>query len=377
MQFVGRGSFKELIRLIKSEKYENIFLVTGKNSFDNNKKGVQFLEQLKKFNFKRFNDFTVNPKSVDLLVGLNQIKDFNPDVIIGIGGGSPMDIAKLLSIYKGVDDKGELEDLIRKNDTESKRKVPLILVPTTAGSGSEDTHFSVVYIDNKKYSVADLSLLPDYVILDSEFLDEIPSSLAAVTALDAFSQAIESYWAVGSTEISRNYSIIAIDLIVQNYNGLFKKMDINVLNNMQLAANYAGKAINISKTTAAHAISYGITSKYGVPHGHAVALTIGMFIDYNNKNTPELYHDPDKFQDYLERGKLLFKALGINNSQEGVLLIRDMLSMAGLSYKLSELGMTDKSEIESLCDGVNLERLSNNPYSIEKEDLMNILQKVF
>jgi len=193
----NRGSSGQLPLILKEWKCNKLFLVTGKKSFDNSAKCKNILADLSHLEILRHSDFQVNPKIEDIKIGADRAKEFGPEAIVAIGGGSVMDTAKLIAI--AMNGKVDLESQIKAGLPPPRRTIPLVLIPTTAGSGSEATHFAVVYIDNRKYSVADLSLLPDAVILDAEFTDKIPKYLTAVTAFDALSQAVESYWALGST----------------------------------------------------------------------------------------------------------------------------------------------------------------------------------
>lgn len=178
--------------------------------------------------------------------------------------------------------------------------------------------------------------MPEYAILDSQFVENNPKYLKACTAMDTFCHAIESYWAKKSTAISRSYAKEAMILCKNNIEKYVNSNDEVVANNMLKASNLAGKAINISRTTAAHALSYKITSEYGIPHGHAVSLTIVKLIEMNSKE--------------CQYAKDIYNIIGFKNSVE---YFENLFKNIGLETSLEELGITD---IQTIVDSINIER---------------------
>ena len=158
---------------------------------------------------------------------------------------------------------------------------PLVCIPTTAGTGSEATHFAVIYVDGKKKSIASQQLLPDVVILDPQLTDNMPAYVSACSGFDALCQA--TYWSRAATPLSQLYAALTIKVLIVELPQAVNSNSRLVRDKMQMAANWAGKAINISKTTAPHAMSYVITQEFGIPHGHAVALTLGKFFTLHEK----------------------------------------------------------------------------------------------
>ena len=148
-----------------------------------------------------------------------------------------------------------------------------IAIPTTSGTGSESTSIAVIYYNGKKLSIDHGSLLPQITILDYNFLITLSDYQKKSTMLDSLCQAIESYWSIGATNDSKKYSKQCISLILKNYKDYIENKYGSYKEIIE-ASNYSGKAINISKTTAAHAMSYKITTMYNISHGHSVALCI-------------------------------------------------------------------------------------------------------
>lgn len=151
-----------------------------------------------------------------------------------------------------------------------------IAIPTTSGTGCESTQFAVVYKEGKKISLDSEELLPNVAILDGNLISSLSDLQKRCTLLDAMCQCIESHWSINSTEESRKYSLTGLKAILSNYEQYLKN-DLETNKNMLTGANLSGRAINITRTTAPHALSYVITKEYGVPHGCAVALTIIEF----------------------------------------------------------------------------------------------------
>ena len=335
----------------------NIFFVTGKKSFElsGSKAYVEKNISLgKKINC--FNNFSSNPKFDDVKKGLNLFRKDSYDCIVAIGGGSVIDMAKLIAFYS--------ERGIEKFDTylpvTQRIKYPIIAIPTTAGSGSEETHFAVVYNKGIKYSVAHPSLKPTHKILVPELAFNCPNEQKLTSALDAFCQAIESYWSRYANEKSKKYSLIALTLLIENLENGLVKNDFNAFKKIVEASNYAGKAINISKTTACHALSYYFTSKFNVPHGKAVALIMPFIFQYHYINMPDstimkrlIQHLDFKSNDYIGEFKKFFKKIGLNDD-------------------FQTFGIDVENNIDELVKNVNQERMKNNPINIELNKLFEI-----
>lgn len=306
-------------------------------------------------------------------LGINLIKQTNPDLIIAIGGGSVIDMAKLINILAS--QHTDNFEIVKNNQRIQNKGLPLIAIPTTAGTGSEATHFAVVYIDKVKYSLAHEYILPDYAIIAPALSYNLPRHIIASSGLDALSQAIESYWAIGSTIESKQYAAEAISLILPAIKKAVCEQNKPAIYSMAIAANLAGKAINISKTTAAHALSYPITTHFNIPHGHAVALTLGKFFIINS-----LYNAND-IQDkrgeiYLNKTmKELFTLFGCNDAQSCCAKWYKLVAQLGLKNEPRQVGIKSKREITIISDNINIERLSNNPVEINKDTIEKILKQ--
>ena len=188
------------------------------------------------------------------------------------------------------------------------------------------------------------------VILDPQFTESLPPSITAISGVDALCQAIESCWSINSTRQSKKYAKEAIAIILSNLKSAVKNPSHRNRLNMVKAANLAGKAINISKTTAPHALSYTLTSNFNVPHGQAVSVFLPPFLEYNYQYCKDIYKLKNK--------------------------ILELMMDIGLKITLSELGIHKKTDLKKILDNVDTERLINNPRKITKSDLKNIIKQI-
>lgn len=282
----------------------------------------------------RFSDFTSNPDYEDIKSGVKVIRRSKCDFIVAIGGGSSIDTAKSIKYYNHIN-------------------LPLMAVPTTSGTGSEATHFAVIYRNGKKQSVADKKLLPEYVILQANTLKTLPLYQKKCTMLDALCQAIESWWSKRATPESILYSQKAIYLILSNMKSYLQN-DNDGNTKMLIAANLAGKAINITTTTAPHAMSYKLTSLYGLPHGHAVAICL-----------PKVWRYMKDFND-------IANALGTEHYEDAVAFFEEMLS----DLEILPPQNIDASDLEILTQSVNLPRLNNNPVRLNKKAIKELYREI-
>ena len=373
IELFGRGCINELNKSLKRLGCSRVLLITGKTSYEKSPKRKEVESNLDGFLVQRYCNIDINPDIENLISGVRVANQFNPDIIVGIGGGSVLDTAKLLSILPV--DESEIRDIITGIKRIPARIKHLILVPTTSGSGSEATQFAVSYIGKKKYSVSSTGMLPDMVFLDSEFTDTMPKELTATTAFDAISQAIESFWAVGATRESMNYASESITGIINIFNSLLTHPTSESRDKMMIASHLAGKAINISKTTGPHAISYALTKNFGIPHGIAVMLTLAAFVEFNTNLNSSLLNRQIDVTEYKQRIIKLLQLMQVKNIMGTTIKINKMIEQAGLKPGLKNFGISNPEDLVLLSENVNIERLNNNPLSINRSQLLMILNK--
>lgn len=373
--YTGDSVASDFENLLKKDFPKKIFLVTGNNSYKTSGAEEYFSNTFKKYSFVHFCNFTENPKIEDVEQGIKLFKQNNCDYVIAIGGGSVIDMAKLINI--GQANVNDLKCLILDNKKIEHPGKKIIAIPTTSGAGSEATHFAVIYIESKKYSLTHIEyLLPDCVFLIPKLTYSLSKYQTAVSGIDALAQGIESYWSINSNDKSKLISEAAIKLIIENLPLVINKDDIKARDQMLLASYLAGKAINITKTTGAHAMAYIFTTKFNIPHGHAVALTLASWYELNcNTNDSNIYDK--RGTNYVIKTMhdltLLFKK-GDNNISDS--FIENFIKDIGLEVRLSKLKVKI-NDLPIILQNINLERLSNNPRVITLDELRHMLDNIY
>ena len=346
-----------------------ILIVRGNRSYKNLENTGQFKEFVNQHFCHEVQEFSVNPKFCEGMVIAENIKDINLDYIIAIGGGSVIDMAKILIAL--LLHEGDKSLLLESKLKLKKRKTCFIAVPTTAGTGTEATHFAVAYKNNKKYSIADRQLVPDCTVLDGSLCKGNSSYQRACTALDAMSQAIESIWAKNSTSESSKIAFAALELIYPNIIPFVtESFNANVYQLMLEGAHLAGKAINISKTTSAHAFSYGFTTHAGIPHGHAVWLTLPKIFELHYKKIIAA-KDRSHFAYYKILKLVKFFNIKIDNDNFTQFFQTFLKKLSFVEKDICCPQITNEN-LQKIMMNVNQERLRNNPVEFTNDDLDEI-----
>ena len=312
----------------------------------------------------RFSDFQPNPLYESVVNGVDLFRKNRCDSIIAIGGGSAMDVAKCIKLYSSMNgSECYLRQTVVPND------LPFLAMPTTAGTGSEATRYAVIYCNGIKQSVTDISCIPQTVLLDSSVLKTLPLYQKKSTMLDALCHAIESFWSVNSTEESRRYSRKAVTTIMANMSGYLRNDD-SANEKMLLAANTAGRAINITQTTAGHAMCYKITTLFGCAHGHAAALCDRVLFPWMLKNTDKCIDA--RGEQYLKGVfSAISEAMGCKTPEEAAELFNKVF------YGL-ELAVPSASpeQFAVLKNSVNTDRLRNHPEKLDEAVIDALYHKI-
>ena len=315
-----------------------------------------------------------NPKFPEIINGLEILWDFKPDLIIGCGGGSVMDAAKILRYFSSARcEHDQLERILQGECTSfaGDSNVKLLLMPTTAGSGAQATSFSVVYFGSTKYSFPTSSLLPDFVIAGPELIRNAPPNVLASSAMDAIAQSIESIWARNATMQSKKFAFKALSMMWHSAEAAILHNNLQAQENIVLGSDLAGQAINISKTTGNHALSYKITTEYDIPHGHCVGMLLPQFFCLHRRIAET---DVTRGASINRVQNQIASSLGYSSFDE--FFKNYYRLMANLNLDSFEIIKNKNTlDIKAIIESVNLERLKNHPVDLsvsELESLFNV-----
>ena len=371
MNQVVVNEFGCLGQLFYTSNYKHrrvLFLVYSDDAFKFPE--IKNFEENSEISIDYISNIPPNPEIQFVSKCVEKCKEFNPDTIIALGGGSVIDTCKSIIAVMSC----SIGDDVFSNRFNSFENKPFfIAVPTTAGSGSEATHFAVLYKDKIKHSIAHEKLLPDMVLLDAVLTLSCPPILTLSSGVDAVCQAVESYWSKNSTVESKGYSIQSLELLLNNiFEVLDKPDDLKRRSNMLYGAHLAGKAINISKTTAGHALSYGLTSNLGLPHGISVLMTMGPLI--------QLMEEKYNFFDDMDELYFLFKNFGSTFFEAFLAFHKtafNYIDWSDNSLKIlsDHLINNEIRIVDKLVKTINLERLSNHPVSLTNKDIIYIYEQ--
>ena len=304
-----------------------------------------------------FHGYHPNPDLYDAEKAADIFRQQECDSLISIGGGSAIDTAKAAKAVLGTGSALAAAHKLPEHLPDIRH----IAIPGTAGSGAEATPFAVCYLDGCKISLSHPELQPDAVILDASLLETLPEYHRKSCALDALSQGIESFWAKGATSDSKVHAYLAILGVLDNLRS-YLDGDLHAAQEMLEASYQSGKAIRISRTTAAHAMSYQMTMTLGIAHGHACMLTL-----------PELWEmmlDDESMKDTLAELSALMR---LGSPLMGPRLLRGIL----YALQMDIHPALDDRAISEMSSRVNPDRLHNHPVSLTDADIRMIYRKAF
>ena len=351
----------QLPSILKEVGCEKLFLVVDSSyPFLNIKDDIEVLPVKERV---MFSDFTPNPLYEQVCNGIEMLKTSNCDTILAVGGGSAIDVAKCikLAVLAEEGNAAIIPPLVSTHVACDGAKLLFIAIPTTAGTGSESTHNAVMYYEGAKQTVTNDGVLPDYAVLEPSVLKTLPLYQKKCTMMDALCQGIESWWSVNSNEESYEYSRKTIELIMANWRKYIFENDDEAAAQIMLAANYGGRAINITQTTAAHAFSYKITSLYKLPHGHAVAVCLPEIWKYMVGHIDKCIDS--RGQKYLNGiFQNIVTAMGCQTPTEAIAKFREMLKEMEILNPMSD---DRDNDLSSLSSSVNTIRLRNNPVELD------------
>jgi len=368
----GKGVSQNSSTSITNKLGNNIFFITdsGLTNIGLNKK---IIDKLSKFSLvKVFDEVESDPSKKTLLKALNIAKNFKPTGILGFGGGSSMDIAKLVSLLIGTEQN--IENIWGVGNAKGPR-LPLVLVPTTAGTGSEVTPISIItQDDDQKKGVSSPIILPDLAILDPELTLNLPSDITAATGIDAMVHAIEAYTSTNQNNnpISKLLAIESLKLLGTSIEtAVFDGQNIEARKNMLLGSVMAGQAFANSPVSAVHALAYPIGGIFHISHGLSNSLVLPHVLRFNSINT-------EACENYALLAPFIFKDIKLNtNTQiicnEFIDRLENLSSLLNIPSKLRDLDIPKEACAKMAKEAMKQTRLLvNNPREVTEEDAFNI-----
>jgi len=362
----GTGSYKSFVEDIASSKVQRLFVLTVSDVWDQIytglndviSSGCRLMVNTDIRQEPSFNDYT------QLLI---QVNDFDPDAIVGIGGGSVLDTAKLLAASCGSD--VDVRDFLA-GKKELARTKQLICLPTTSGTGSEVSPNAIFFDPENggKVGVIDPQLVPDAAYIDPALTVSVPPAVTASTGLDALTHCIEAYVNRFANPVNDLLAFEGIKLIGQNLQQAFLNgNDLEAREKVALGSMYGGMCLGPVNTGAVHALAYPLGSTYKIAHGISNAMLLPYVLEYNLDAAVEKY-------------AAVAKALGVEgkaNDKEtasaGIQLIRDMIQDFEIPGRLSELNIKENDIQDMANSALKIQRLlKNNVREVKLEDALEI-----
>lgn len=369
--YTGASSIEQLINIIAKEDIKSILVFTDK--------GVRSAglcnrveEICKSVEYKVIDDLSAEPSVADVERVINEVGSFYVDLIIGVGGGSVMDAAKLASIILGA--AYNLRDLL-KDSSIAKKQVKTVMIPTTCGTGSEATCNAIVAIPEKesKQGIVNNCMIPDYVILDVNMIAKLPPKIIAATGVDALAHVVECFTSKKATILSDTYAKEGAAKIFHNIKKAYDNADdIEAKMEMMIGAFYGGVAITGSGTTAVHALSYPLGGKYHIAHGVSNAILFAPVMEFNKDGCK------DRLAMLCDAVYPELSSKGIDEKADYIIeQIADIVKYTNIPTSLEEFGVKAE-DIDFLVEAGSQQQrlLVNNCKELSLEDIRYIYKKV-
>lgn len=383
--YFGRGTL-EMLKGIKGKK---AVIITGGSSMQK----TGFLDKTKKYlqeaglDVEVFEGVEPDPSIETVMKGAQFMKEHEPDVIVSIGGGSPIDAAKAMWIfYEHPETK--FDDV--KNPftvPELRKKAIFVAVPSTSGTATEVTAFSVItdYATKIKYPLADYNLTPDIAIVDPDLADTMPKELIAHTGMDALTHAVEAYVATAASEFTDPLGLHAIKLIIKNlvmsHEGRRESAE-----KMHYAQCMAGMAFTNALLGITHSLAHKTGAALGIPHGLANAIYMPYVIRYNANQDASGYLANGSYSARTKYAEIA-KYIGVQEESEEILVekligfIESINTTLNIPASLREAGVNEM-EFRRMADGISENAAGDpctgsNPRKADRDDLKKLLHCIY
>ncbi|MEZ2902001.1 iron-containing alcohol dehydrogenase [Acinetobacter terrestris] len=371
----GLGSIYELKQLLQQQSFKKLLFVTDAGMIKQqlHLTIIEILETIQ-LDYVIYSSVQADPPEHIVLDAVQFAKNEKVDIVLGFGGGSSLDVAKIIAILAHSEQRQTLQDLYGINNAKNPR-LPLFLVPTTAGTGSEVTPISIVTTgETTKTGIVSPVLFADVAILDATFTQNLPAHITAATGIDAMVHAIEAY----TSKIKKNpYADMlakqALRLLNNNLSQVLADgQNLEARQNMLVGSMLAGQAFANAPVAAVHALAYPLGGHFHISHGHSNALVLTEVLKFNAPNTKQLYAELMCWLDPKSTG-----------STDGLcdLFIDHMqnhLDKSGLILKLKDLNVPE-NKLEQLANDAMLQTrlLRNNPRELQLQDARQIYEAIY
>ena len=371
----GLGSIQELKILFTKQCYQHILIVTDAGMLQHqlHLPIIEILDKLQ-LHYSLYDAIQPDPSEAIIFAAVNFAKAQTVDLVLGFGGGSVLDVAKVIAILAHPQQQQTLADLYGIDQVQLPR-LPLILVPTTAGTGSEVTPISIVTTgETTKTGIVSPVLFADVAILDATFTQYLPAATTAATGIDAMVHAIEAY----TSKLKKNFysdhlAKQALLLLNQNLPLVLKRpVDLAARQNMLLGAMLAGQAFANAPVGAVHALAYPLGGHFHIAHGHSNALVLIEVLKFNAPHAKHYYAELIQWLDPRCSGSVDGLCdLFIDHMQRH-------LNQSGLILQLSQLNIPESS-LQLLAEAAMQQTrlLQNNPRPMQLEDALAIYQAIY
>lgn len=371
----GLGSIQELKTILSQHDYKKALLVTDAGMIQH-QLHLPILDILDQLSVETiiYSDIQADPPEHIVLEAVDFAKQEKIDVIIGFGGGSSMDVAKIIALLAHPEQKQHLSEIYGVNQAKAPR-LPLILIPTTAGTGSEVTPISIVTTGaTTKMGVVSPILYADVAILDATFTQGLPAHITAATAIDGMVHAIEAY----TSNIKKNFyadmlAKNALQLLNHNLAKVLKNgADLEARQNMLVGSMLAGQAFANAPVGAVHALAYPLGGHFHLSHGHSNALVLVEVLKFNAPKAKQHYADLMQLLDP--------RSTGCTDGLCDLFIdhMQNHLDQSGLTLKLKDLDITEAKLPQLAKDAMLQTRLlQNNPREMTEQDALQIYQAIY
>lgn len=314
----------------------------------------------------------IEPSYVQAQQIIEEFKKTKADFIVAVGGGSVMDIAKLASVL--ATDQYTVKDLL-EDSSAAKKHIKTLMIPTTAGTGSEATPNSIVTVPEKelKVGIVNENMIADYVILDPIMIRTLPRSIAAATGIDALAHAIECFTSKKSNPFSNLFALEALDLILNHIERACDDSDaMDAKQNMLIGSFFAGVAITASGTTAVHALSYPLGGKYHIPHGVSNAIMLAPVMRFNEPVCRE------RFAFVYDRVVKKPKQLTVAEKSKWIIeRLTEIVTNLDIPMSLKQYGVSSDDLDALVASGMEVQRLLvNNMREVTPDDARRLYLEI-